>query len=223
MPEGRGGGPAQHDLCHRLNQSGHFNPLVMSTTNVIGVIAALPQLAVVYFALRLNRRYGSARVGWQLVASFALLAILYLLFFSEPLQTYPRMEIKMDIAYALTSLFLLGIMISLGLVQKERDRTRMVESRAQIELEARVELQTRELIAANEELKLTASSLRTQVEQRKRMQEQMEKTHRELLTVTRQAAMSEVATGVLHNVGNVLNSVNVSACLLADHLRNSKL
>ncbi len=35
--------------------------------------------------------------------------------------------------------------------------------------------------------------------------------------------MAEVATGVLHNVGNVLNSINVSATLVADRLRNSKL
>jgi len=34
--------------------------------------------------------------------------------------------------------------------------------------------------------------------------------------------MAEVATGVLHNVGNVLNSVNVSATLLLEGLHNSK-
>jgi C4-dicarboxylate-specific signal transduction histidine kinase len=34
--------------------------------------------------------------------------------------------------------------------------------------------------------------------------------------------MAEVATGVLHNVGNVLNSVNVSSTLLADRLRKSR-
>jgi signal transduction histidine kinase len=35
--------------------------------------------------------------------------------------------------------------------------------------------------------------------------------------------MAEVATGVLHNVGNVLNSVSVSATLVADRLRRSKV
>ncbi len=34
--------------------------------------------------------------------------------------------------------------------------------------------------------------------------------HQQLLVATRQAGMAEVATNVLHNVGNVLNSVNVS-------------
>ena len=38
-----------------------------------------------------------------------------------------------------------------------------------------------------------------------------------------QAALdNEVATGVLHNVGNVLDSVNVSTNLLAEHVRKSK-
>jgi C4-dicarboxylate-specific signal transduction histidine kinase len=35
--------------------------------------------------------------------------------------------------------------------------------------------------------------------------------------------MAEVATSVLHNVGNVLNSVNVSGSLIADKLRHSKV
>jgi signal transduction histidine kinase len=39
---------------------------------------------------------------------------------------------------------------------------------------------------------------------------------------SRQAGMAEVATGVLHNVGNVLNSVNVSATVLADSVKQTK-
>ena len=35
--------------------------------------------------------------------------------------------------------------------------------------------------------------------------------------------MAEVATGVLHNVGNVLNSVNVSAMLLSDRVGKSRV
>lgn len=44
-----------------------------------------------------------------------------------------------------------------------------------------------------------------------------------LLEMSREAGMAEVATGVLHNVGNVLNSVNVSCTLLMDQLRNSRI
>lgn len=35
--------------------------------------------------------------------------------------------------------------------------------------------------------------------------------------------MAEIATGVLHNVGNVLNSLNVSASFVSEQLRQSKV
>ena len=47
--------------------------------------------------------------------------------------------------------------------------------------------------------------------------------HRQLMDASRQAGMAEVATSVLHNVGNVLNSVNVSSSLIAEKVRQSKV
>jgi signal transduction histidine kinase len=47
--------------------------------------------------------------------------------------------------------------------------------------------------------------------------------HQKLLETSRLAGMAEVATAVLHNVGNVLNSVNVSATVLIDQARESKV
>jgi C4-dicarboxylate-specific signal transduction histidine kinase len=44
-----------------------------------------------------------------------------------------------------------------------------------------------------------------------------------LIELSRLSGMAEVATGVLHNVGNVLNSVNVSATIVADHLRDFRI
>ena len=41
-----------------------------------------------------------------------------------------------------------------------------------------------------------------------------------LISASRQAGMAEIATGVLHNVGNVLNSVNVSASLIKEAAEN---
>jgi hypothetical protein len=60
------------------------------------------------------------------------------------------------------------------------------------------------------------------ITERKRSEAELEKVHKELLGASRQAGMAEVATSVLHNVGNVLNSVNVSATLVADNTRKSK-
>ncbi len=49
----------------------------------------------------------------------------------------------------------------------------------------------------------------------------IEQSRADLVTAARAAGMSEIATGVLHNVGNVLNSVNVSANLVAERVRGS--
>lgn len=56
----------------------------------------------------------------------------------------------------------------------------------------------------------------------KETEQKMEVLHRQLIQASRTAGMAEVATGVLHNVGNVLNSVNVAAGIVADRLRTSK-
>lgn len=53
--------------------------------------------------------------------------------------------------------------------------------------------------------------------------EQLDKLNRQLIGTSRMAGMAEVATGVLHNVGNVLNSVSVSATLVRERLRQSKI
>jgi PAS domain S-box-containing protein len=47
--------------------------------------------------------------------------------------------------------------------------------------------------------------------------------HKQLLETSREAGMAEVATSVLHNVGNVLNSVNVSVTLVAERVRTSRV
>jgi len=56
----------------------------------------------------------------------------------------------------------------------------------------------------------------------KQAEAKLDQVHKQLLQTSRQAGMAEVATSVLHNVGNVLNSVNVASTCVADSLRNSK-
>jgi signal transduction histidine kinase len=51
---------------------------------------------------------------------------------------------------------------------------------------------------------------------------ELERTHGQLVDASRQAGMAEVATNVLHNVGNVLNSLNVSANMVTEQLERSK-
>jgi len=61
------------------------------------------------------------------------------------------------------------------------------------------------------------------ITERKQAEAKLEQVHKQLLEVSRQAGMSEVATSVLHNVGNVLNSVNVSSSLISEKIRDSKV
>lgn len=57
----------------------------------------------------------------------------------------------------------------------------------------------------------------------KEAEETLARLHRQLLDASHRAGMAEIATAVLHNVGNVLNSVNVSATLVIDQMRESKV
>jgi PAS domain S-box-containing protein len=52
---------------------------------------------------------------------------------------------------------------------------------------------------------------------------QQDEMNRRLVETSRQAGKAEVAVGVLHNVGNVLNSVNVSAGIINDTIRASQV
>jgi ligand-binding sensor domain-containing protein/signal transduction histidine kinase len=87
---------------------------------------------------------------------------------------------------------------------------------------ARDRLET-EVNSRTAELRERTASLEKEIEERKRMQSEIERVHRELLQASRLAGMAEVATGVLHNVGNVLNSVNVSTTLVTERIKKSKV
>jgi PAS domain S-box-containing protein len=60
------------------------------------------------------------------------------------------------------------------------------------------------------------------ITEHKQAEEELELLNKRLLESSRLAGMAEVATGVLHNVGNVLNSVNVSSTLICNHVRSSR-
>ena len=59
------------------------------------------------------------------------------------------------------------------------------------------------------------------ITERKRMEEEKLQLHEQLLDTSRQLGMAEVASDVLHNVGNVLNSISVSIGVVADLMKNS--
>ena len=60
------------------------------------------------------------------------------------------------------------------------------------------------------------------ITERKRAEAKLKAAQEKLLETARKVGMAEVATGVLHNVGNVLNSVSVTAESIQKRIRNSK-
>jgi signal transduction histidine kinase len=88
--------------------------------------------------------------------------------------------------------------------------------RAADELEIKIDERTVELKLANKELS-------REIAERRRAEQQLESVHQQLMNSARRAGMAEIANGVLHNVGNVLNSINVSATLAHDRMRQSKV
>jgi two-component system, NtrC family, sensor kinase len=85
-----------------------------------------------------------------------------------------------------------------------------------------IQAQDQALFGAQGELKNQVTALQVENLERKRAEEALRESQQKLLQSSRLAGMAEVATGVLHNVGNVLNSVNVSAGLVVEKLRRSK-
>ena len=61
--------------------------------------------------------------------------------------------------------------------------------------------------------------VRKMAESRERMAEAQQR----LIELSRESGMAEVATGVLHNVGNVLNSVNISTTVVAGKIRELRV
>ncbi|WP_434385396.1 ATP-binding protein [Melittangium boletus] len=61
------------------------------------------------------------------------------------------------------------------------------------------------------------------ITERKAAETQLGEMHRSLVEASRKAGMAEIATGVLHNVGNALNSVNVSVNLMSERLKHSRV
>jgi len=61
------------------------------------------------------------------------------------------------------------------------------------------------------------------ITERKKIEETLRQTQLKLVETAHSAGMAEIATGVLHNIGNILNSVNISTEEIAMILKQSKV
>jgi hypothetical protein len=188
----------------------------MNFSHVMSFVAGGLQFVVAAYALRLNRLFGTARVGWSLFGAFSLLALLHVLQTTELTSVEEQLGIKIEVMYSLISLLLLTGMVHIETLLKERVQMENREKALKAELQLQVMQKTAHLTKAIEELQ-------GEIEERKRAEMEVEKTHKELIVASRQAGMAEIATRVLHNVGNMLKSVNVSASLVFDQMKQSKI
>ena len=77
-------------------------------------------------------------------------------------------------------------------------------------------------IMLEEQVLSRTAELQAALGENEKITHELRQTQSELVATARQAGMAEIATNVLHNVGNVLNSVNVSAELVSRRVRASK-
>lgn len=97
----------------------------------------------------------------------------------------------------------------------ELDRANSQLKEANSELEA----SRAQILEKNQELEITNANLHVEMDQRKKAEAEKEKLYQQLMNASRQAGMADVASSVLHNVGNVLNSINVSTDTLLKTLK----
>jgi predicted ATPase/signal transduction histidine kinase len=80
------------------------------------------------------------------------------------------------------------------------------------------------LIAGQLAVSLANAQLYESLEQRVQARtRELEQTQAELVATARRAGKAEIANNVLHNIGNVLNSVNVSASVMRRNIGSSRL
>ena len=78
-------------------------------------------------------------------------------------------------------------------------------------------------VSLEQRVQARTQALEEQVSAKEKAMADLAAAQSSLVQASRLAGMAEVATGVLHNVGNVLNSVNVSCTLVLDQLRQSRI
>lgn len=94
--------------------------------------------------------------------------------------------------------------------------------RASVEAVGRGDLSRRVAFNYQDECGQLAEVYNRMAENLKQSQEELEKAHADLLETSRMAGMAEMAAGVLHNVRNVLTSINIASSLVSERVKKSK-
>jgi signal transduction histidine kinase len=111
-----------------------------------------------------------------------------------------------------------------GVLVSFHDVTAVEHANSQLrEAITQLEQSRTQVLSQNEQLEQTNEVLQIEIEERKRIQVEREQLHKQLLESSRLVGMADVASTVLHNVGNVLNSVNVSVEVVTNLLKQTPM
>jgi hypothetical protein len=189
----------------------------MDYLSEVSAIAEALQFVVAIYALRLTRLFGAVKVGWSLFCAFSLLALVHIIQFVTPdVDVSSTSAMKIEVMYAMVSMLLLMGMMHMESLLKERQQTAQQEKRIRAELEEEVKKKTAHLSQA-------VFELQAEIDRRTRVEAQVEKSNTELLYASQQVKAAESVNTLMHNMVEMLKSVNVSASLVADHMRQSKI
>ncbi len=111
-----------------------------------------------------------------------------------------------------------GVLVSFhDVTDIDRANARLHDAISQLE-ESRTKVLTQ-----NRQLEQTNETLQHEIEERKRIQAEREELNQQLVESSRLVGMADVASTVLHNIGNVLTSVNVSVETIMKTLRQAPI
>lgn len=105
---------------------------------------------------------------------------------------------------------LVSVLFALHLIKPLRSMINYVHEVAEGNLD------DREVVEASDELGQLATDL-------KAMTTKLRESREVISDTSRKAGMADVVTSILHNIGNVLNSVSVSSDIVVEQVKNSKL
>ncbi len=115
--------------------------------------------------------------------------------------------------YIFVSFFLILILVKFNSTRLRKQN---------LELEEKVKKRTSEIETQNKELESQSAELKQNAAELAEALIQLNDTQDKLLTTARIAGRAEVATNVLHSVGNVLNSVNIGLSNLDKQVQQSR-
>jgi len=195
---------------------------------------AREQIAAIYAALRADKIPNSSpplkrvlldgghyfvRAGnFESLASDKTLGYVLLSSYEQPLYAFQQTQRLLLIA-SLCAIFI-GSAVIWWVIRKITQPLR--DLRDSVEAVGRGDLSRRLTLKYQDECGELAEVYNRMADNLKQSREELDKTNAELVESSRLAGMAEIASGVLHNVRNVLTSINIASSLVTESVKNSK-